>query len=167
MSNELRTFALRTTLNEIKNVCPDLSHSLIFDKDAKILVADESTRQESAVQAAYTLNALIEKADIIGGLESTSLQTSGGNLNLVLTPSFKIVAITSPGSEDRYITDLHRVLVPTVLDLLEKIVSEKIGVVSSPENFTDTEETSTTENTTEDTEQINESSVEEYNESLV
>ncbi len=175
MSNELRTFALRTTLNEIKNVCPDLSHSLIFDKDAKILVADEGTSQESAVQFAYTLNALIEKAEIIGGLESTSLQTSGGNLNLVLTPSFRIAAVTNPGSEDKYVTDLHRVLVPTVLDLLEKIVPDSQGTVSSPESFTDTEETSTTENTTEETidetteeiEQTDESSVEENNESRV
>ncbi len=175
MSNELRTFALRTTLNEIKNVCPDLSHSLIFDKDAKILVANEDTSQENAVQAAYTLNALIEKAETIGGLESTRFQTSGGNLNLVLTPSFRIAAVTNPGSDHQYVTDLHRVLVPTVLDLLEKIGSNKTDPMSSAENFTVTEETSMIENTTEETidenteetEQTNESNEEENDESMV
>jgi len=160
MSNELCAFALKTTLNEIKNVCPDLSHSLIFDKDANILATDEDTSQENATQAAYALNALIGKAEVIGGIDSTTFETAEGRVSLICTPTLRIATVASSRSEERFVTALHRVLVPTVLELAEKISqksSEEISQESLPNNFTVAEETITTE----ETEQSNESAVQE------
>ena len=49
MNNEVYTFALQNTLNEIKNVCPTVSNTFIF-KEGKILANDKDTNKETAAQ---------------------------------------------------------------------------------------------------------------------
>ncbi len=44
MNNEVYTFALKNTLDEIKNACPDVSNTFIF-KDGKILAKDETDEE--------------------------------------------------------------------------------------------------------------------------
>ena len=50
MNQDQYSVALRNALTEIKNMCPDVSHSLIFAKDgtivAKVSEADEKTTEE-------------------------------------------------------------------------------------------------------------------------
>ena len=43
MNDELYTFALRNTLSEIKNTCPDVSHTFIFTDDGQLVAQDEDT----------------------------------------------------------------------------------------------------------------------------
>ena len=143
MSNEVYAFALKSTLNEIKNVCPDISHSLIFEEGAKILVTDEDTNQTNAVQAADALNAIIEKADPIGGIESITIQTEKSRINLICTNGFYSATVASKESNEEYVNTLTKVLVPTVLKLVEKVGKESLAdnflEVEQPEPAAETE----------------------------
>jgi len=124
MSTELRTFALNSTLNEIKLACPEISHSLIFDENWKILARDEDTNKLNAVQTACLLSALVEKAEAIGGIDSITFQTDKGHVNVFSTNSLRTVIVASKKSDDKLATTLHCVLIPTVLGLVEKCSQE-------------------------------------------
>jgi predicted regulator of Ras-like GTPase activity (Roadblock/LC7/MglB family) len=121
MSNEVYAFALKNTLNEIKNVCPDVSKTFIFKEDGKILAKDENTDEETINRAVDAFNALTERANAIGGLESVTLHGANGRVNIACINDFYLTTIASKEADEKYVNTLTQVLVPTVLKLVEKI----------------------------------------------
>ena len=59
MDNEVYSFALKNTLNEIQNICPDIKNSFMFKKDGEIVAEDENTPEKNDLQAA---NSLLDRA---------------------------------------------------------------------------------------------------------
>jgi predicted regulator of Ras-like GTPase activity (Roadblock/LC7/MglB family) len=121
MSNEVYAFALKNTLNEIKNVCPDVSNTFIFKEDGKILAKDENTDEETINRTVDAFNAITERANTIGGLESVTFHGANGRLNIACINDFYLTTIASKEADEKYINTVTRVLVPTVLKLVEKI----------------------------------------------
>ena len=126
MTNEVSIFALKSTLNEVKNVCPEISHSFIFGEDAQILAKDDDTDQTNAVQAADILNALVERADAVGGIESITFQTEKSRIHFACTNNLYTTTISSKESDEKFVKTLPQVLIPTVLRLVEVISKESL-----------------------------------------
>ena len=124
-TSETTTFALKITLDEINSVCPGISHSFIFDKDAKIIAKDEETTRKSAEKAANNLNALTKKAETIGGIESIKFQTTKDRIYLACTDDYYTTIVTERESNEKYVNTLTQILVPVVLKLAEQISKEK------------------------------------------
>ncbi|HLE75137.1 MAG TPA: hypothetical protein VI864_03725 [Candidatus Bathyarchaeia archaeon] len=120
MNNEEYAFALKNTLNEIKNICPDLSHAFFF-KDEKIIAKDENTDEKTANSTVTAFNAITERANAIGGLESVTFHGTNGRVNIACINDLYLTTVTSKEADEKYVNTLTRVLVPTVLKLLEKI----------------------------------------------
>ena len=74
MSTEACISALKSTLVEIKNICPQVSNTFIFRKDRKILAQDESTDEKAISNAIDAFSALNERAKTTGGVESVIFQ---------------------------------------------------------------------------------------------
>jgi hypothetical protein len=121
MSNEVYAFALKNTLNEIKNVCPDISHVFIFKKDGKIITKDENTSKKTINNVVYAFDAITERATTIGGVESVTFHGANGLVNIACLNDFYLTTVTSKEADEKYVNTLTRVLVPTVLKLVEKI----------------------------------------------
>jgi hypothetical protein len=120
MSNEVYAFALKNTLNEIKNVCPDISNTFIF-KDGKILAKDENTDEETINRTVDAFDAITERANTIGGLESVTFHGANGRVNIACINDFYLATIASKEADEKYVNTVTRVLVPIVLKLVEKI----------------------------------------------
>jgi predicted regulator of Ras-like GTPase activity (Roadblock/LC7/MglB family) len=121
MSNEVYAFVLKNTLNEIKNVCPDVSHAFVFKEDGKILAKDENTNEKTITKTVDAFNAITERANTIGGLESITFHGTNGRVNIACINDFCLTTIASKEADEKYVNTLTRVLVPTVLKLVEKI----------------------------------------------
>jgi len=121
MNNEVYAFALKNALNEIQNVCPDIKNSFMFRKDGEILAGDENTPEETAVRVVNAFDGILEKADAIGGVERVTLEGSKGRVNISCVNDLYLVTVTSRKADMNYVNTLTRVLIPTVLKLLEKI----------------------------------------------
>jgi hypothetical protein len=121
MSNEVYAFALKNTLNEIKNVCPDVSNTFIFKENGKIIAKDENTDEETITRTVDAFDTITERADAIGGLESVTFHGANGRLNIACINDFYLTTIASKEADEKYVNTLTRVLVPTVLKLIEKI----------------------------------------------
>ena len=146
MNNEVYTFALKNTLNEIKNVCPTVSNTFIF-KEGKILANDKDTNEETATHTAQAFDAITERADALGGLETVTIQGANGRVNIACINDFYLTTVASKEADEKYVNTLTRVLVPTVLKLVEKIHPGSIDdetlttLTPEPEGENDTNET--------------------------
>jgi hypothetical protein len=120
MNNEVYSFALKSTLQEIQNICPDVSNTFIF-QDEKILAQDETTPEKTINQTIDAFTAITEKADIIGGMNTLTIQGNNGRANIACMNSFYLATVSSKEADEKYVNTLTRILIPTVIRLLEKI----------------------------------------------
>ena len=120
MSNQVYTLALKSTLQEIQNVCPDITSNFIF-KDEKILAKDQNTEEETATQTMDAFNKITENADIIGGLEAVTTQGVEGKVNIAAMNDFHLTTVSSKEADEKYVNTLTRVLIPIVIKLVEEI----------------------------------------------
>ena len=121
MDNEVYTFALKNALNEIRNVCPDITNTFMFREDGEILVGDETTSQKTMVHVVDAFDGIFEKADAIGGVECITIEGSNGRVSVSWLNDLYFVTVTSRKADMNYVNTVTRVLIPTVLRLLEKI----------------------------------------------
>ncbi len=119
MTTGARNFAVQTVLNEIKNVSPAVSNNLLFNMNGEIVATDNDTSSLTALHTAKTLRTLAEKADIIGGLESVTVYGSHRRMNIVLTNDHYLATVASKESSPMSAESLTRILIPTVLRLID------------------------------------------------
>jgi len=121
MDNEVYTFALKNALNEIRNVCPDITNTFMFREDGEIIVGDENTPEKTMVHVVDAFDGIFEKADAIGGVECITIEGSNGRVSVSWLNDLYFVTVTSRKADMNYVNTVTRVLIPTVLRLLEKI----------------------------------------------
>lgn len=120
MSNEVYAFALKSALNEIQNACPDVTSNFIF-KNGKILAKDDTTKEETATQTINAFDAITERADTIGDLETITIQSAEGKINIANINDFHLTTVSSKEADEKYVNTLTRILIPIVIKLVEKI----------------------------------------------
>ena len=121
MDGEVYSFALRNALNEIRNVCPDVTSTFMFREDGEIIAGDENTPEKTMVHVIDAFDGIFEKAEAIGGIKGITLEGSNGRVNVSHVNDLYLVTVTSRKADMNYVNTVTRVLVPTVLRLLEKI----------------------------------------------
>jgi len=120
MDKELYNFALKDTLAEIQNLSPDITNAFMF-KDGKTLAGDKNTSEKTMAHAMQAFDGILEKAEALGGMESITIEASNGTVNVSLVNDIYFTTVTSKKADMNYVNTLTRVLVPTVLKLLDKI----------------------------------------------
>ena len=120
MENEVYAFALKNTLQEIQNACPEVTSNFIF-KDGKILAKNENTEKEAATQTIEAFDAIVERADPIGDLESITIQSAEGKVKIAAMEDFYLTTVSSKEADEKYVNTLTRILIPIVIKLSEKI----------------------------------------------
>jgi len=121
MDSEVYSFALKNTLSEIRNVCPEVLSTFIFKEDGEIVAQDESTPEKTIARVVDSFDGVLEKASAIGGVESITLLGSNGRANVSCVGDLYLVTVMSKKADEKYVSTLTHVLVPTVLKLVEKI----------------------------------------------
>lgn len=121
MNNEAYAFALQNALTEIRNVCPDVQTSFLFDKDATVIAGDAETPEATVERVVGSLEGILEKADTIGGLNSLVIEGSKGNAHVSCVNDMYLTMITSKKADMKYLETVARVLIPTVVKLLDSL----------------------------------------------
>ncbi|MEM3769744.1 MAG: hypothetical protein QXG76_00980 [Candidatus Bathyarchaeia archaeon] len=121
MENDVYAIALQNALNEMRNACPEIQHAFIFRETDELIVGDAETPQKVIVRVLDSFNGIFNRAEAIGGIEAITLKCSGGTVTLHSFGENHLVMVTSAKADLNYINTLTRVLIPTVLKLLEKI----------------------------------------------
>jgi len=122
MNNKVYAFALKSTLDEIQGICPDVSNTFIF-KDGKILAKGETTNEKTANNTIAAFDAITERTDAIGGIEAVTIQGANGRVNIACMNDFYLTTVLSKKADEKYVNTLTRVLIPIVIKLVEKVHS--------------------------------------------
>jgi len=121
MDDEVYSFALKNALNEIRNLCPDITNTFMFREEGEIIAGDENTPEKAMVHVIDAFDGILEKAEAIGGVEGVTVEGSNGRVNVSRANDIYLVTVTSRKADMNYVNTVTRVLIPTVLKLLEKI----------------------------------------------
>jgi len=168
MNNDVYSFALKSTIDEIQSICPDVSNTFIF-KDGKILAKGETTTEKTVNRTINAFDAITERADAIGGLEAVTIQGANGRVNIACMNDFYLTTISSKEADEKYVNTLTRILIPTVIRLVEKIHpaqpgDETLTTVAPEPPEPEPEEDETAEDEAEDITDQTEDEEEEENE---
>jgi hypothetical protein len=125
-NEEVYSFALKNTLQEIQNICPDVSNTFIF-KDGELVAQDETTSKKTVNQTIDAFTDITEKSSILGDLNAVTIQGTNGQANIACMNDFYLTTISSKEADEKYVNTLTRILVPTVIRLVEKIHPAQSG----------------------------------------
>jgi len=121
MENDVYSFVLRNTLTEITNACPDIKNIFLFKEDGDIISGEERAQEEAAVSTVNTLDEVLEKAKALGGTQRISLEGTKGTVNVSRVNDFYLVTVVPEEADLKNISVFTNILLPTVLNLLDKI----------------------------------------------
>jgi hypothetical protein len=127
MNSTVYTSALQNTLSEIKNICPEVSNSFVFN-DSNLIAKDDSTSKKNIDQAIVAFNLVEKEAKTISGLKSIRVEGTKGKLNLAYMDKFNLATVISNKADENYVNTITKVLVPTVIKLVDeiKVISPEI-----------------------------------------
>lgn len=134
LETDVYAFALRDTLNEISNACPDIHSIFLFKTNGDIIMGEEKTQEETAVDAVHALSEVMAKAEILGGLQTMTLEGNKGKVNVSRVGDFYVVTATAPETDMNYIQTLTGVLVRTALKVIEKVTAIPKKSLSETDN---------------------------------
>ena len=121
MSTEACNLALKNTLNEIRNVCPEISNILIFKENGEVVAKDENTTEITMNLAQETFHALAERANAVGGIESVTFKGSESKVNIIQFDDLYVTTVASNDADEKTVSNLIRVMIPTTIKILKNI----------------------------------------------
>ena len=170
MHNEAYSAALKNALTEIKNICPDVRTSFLFDKEGTIITTDNENSEVPLEKAMNAMEGIFEKTETIGGLDALVVDGHDGKLHISSVNDVYLAMVTSKNADMTYLQTVSRVLIPTVIKLLDNIApiaptpmkfsSSRPSMVDLPKTFKQ-EKTEAEEEVEETSEEIDEEEFEE------
>jgi predicted regulator of Ras-like GTPase activity (Roadblock/LC7/MglB family) len=121
MSDEAYAFALKNALTEIRNVCPDVQTSFLFDKEATLVAGDSETPEATLSRVVTSLEGILNKAETLGGLNSVVIEGSKGSIHISCVDDMYLTMVASKDADMHYLETVARVLIPTVIKLLNSL----------------------------------------------
>ena len=146
MSTKECVLVLQSTLNEIKNVCPQVSHAFIFNQGRDILAKDANTDETTANNTIEAFQAIKKRTKTSGGLDSVIFEGNDSRVSIVRVNNFYLATVSSKQADERILTAITRGIVPTVLKLVEIIQPSLTGEPSEQSAEDNNEEIVTAEN---------------------
>jgi len=136
MDSEVYSFALKSTLDEIRNVCPEVTGAFIFKENAKVVAGDDTLADKVIVRVVDAFDGIFERASAIGGISSVTINGVNGRVSVSRVNDFYMVIATSKKADANYVNTVTRVLVPAILRLLDKICPTPLKSKSAIEDVT-------------------------------
>ena len=137
MHSEAYSLALKNALTEIKNICPDVNTSFLFDKEGTIIAGDNDTIEVPLEKATGAMQGIFEKTETIGGLDMLVINGHNGKVHISCINDMYLAMVTSRNADMTYLQTVSRVLIPTVIKLLDNITPTQIKSSSSKPSLVD------------------------------
>jgi hypothetical protein len=121
---EAYSTALQTIIGEFKNISPEITNAFIFKSNGEIVASNETATEDQIKKLVTAFNDIVDQAEIIGGIETLTIQGAGSQLNITSMNNRYLTTISSRAADQKIVKTLTRVLVPTVVKLVDQIAPE-------------------------------------------
>ena len=120
---------LQAIIEEFRNISPEITDAFMFNTNGEIIARSEPKTTDRAKKSIFSFNDVNEKAEVIGGIETLSIQAADSQLNVVTISNRYLATVYSRAANPKVVKALTTVIVPTVVKLIDELASE----VSEPE----------------------------------
>lgn len=138
MTEDVYVTALKSTLTEIKNICPDVGRSFLFTEDGTVITGDGEADNATLDRTVHFFQNLAEKAGVINGLNALSINGEKGKLYISHVDNMYLALTTSPNTDPTYLHLIVNVIVPTILKLLKTVAPTPLKFMPSQQLVVDT-----------------------------
>jgi hypothetical protein len=121
---EAYSTALQTIIDEFKNISPEITNTFIFKKNGEIVANNETTTENQIKKLIAAFNSIADQAETIGGIENLTIQGANSQLNITSMNNRHLATVSSRTADQKIVKTLTRVLVPTVVKLVDQIAPE-------------------------------------------
>ncbi len=118
---EATSNALQTIVDEFKNISPEIKNVYIFSKDCETLASTELADASQMKSLLEAFKMVADRAAAIGGVEAITIQGSDSQLNIVKLNDRYIATVSSEMKDEKAVKSLTRVIVPTVMKLIDQL----------------------------------------------
>ena len=116
---------LQIIIDEFKNISPEIKRTFVFKTNGEIVACDETTTDDQSKKLASTFLNLSSKAEVIGDIETLTIQGADSQLNITSTNNnYYLTTVSSRSADVKIVTSLTRVIIPTVMTLMDEISSD-------------------------------------------
>ncbi|RLI21653.1 hypothetical protein DRO54_03105 [Candidatus Bathyarchaeota archaeon] len=144
IDEEIYSFALKNALTEIGNICSDVKLSFIFNQDGKVLAVDARSTDYNVERMISNFEEVFEKSHVVGGVNSITVDAKKGKIIVSnIGEKVYLATVTNRNVDMKYLETVSRVLIPTVLKLLEKMAPAPLKKPSIKEKTVSVEEETT------------------------
>jgi len=131
MRNEAYSMVLRNALTEIRNICPDVQASFLFSNDGTVIVGDTESPEAPYHKTVNAMESLLDKTETIGGLDSLIINARKGKVHISRANDMYLAMVTAKNIDMAYLQTISRVLIPTVIKLLDNIIAAPAPITLS------------------------------------
>ena len=118
------SLALKTTINEIRNISPEISCAFVFKPD-EIIAYDDNSNPETVQSTLQVFNEMTNSLDSVGGLDNMVIQGSNGRVSFMqCVNGFYLATVSSNMINEKTLYMLNRVLVPAVIKIVSEITPQ-------------------------------------------
>ncbi|MGD0070040.1 MAG: hypothetical protein ABSB71_00565 [Candidatus Bathyarchaeia archaeon] len=121
---EAYSTALQTIIDEFKNISPEITNTFIFKKNDEIVASNETTTEDQIKKLIAAFNNVADQAETIGGIETLTIQGANSQLNITSMNNRYLATVSSRAADQKIVKTLTRILVPTVVKLVDQIAPE-------------------------------------------
>jgi predicted regulator of Ras-like GTPase activity (Roadblock/LC7/MglB family) len=138
MDTDVYAVALNNTLNELRSICLDINTSFIFTKDGVVVAADEAATEATMQKTMISLQGIQDKAASLGGLNMLLIDGANGKLAISTVNDLYLATAAAKTADLHHIASVARVIVPTILKILEGLAPTPLDLAPSQELIVDT-----------------------------
>lgn len=116
------SFALKTALDEIRNITPEVSCTFVFKQDGEVIAQDDNAQTEVIHQAIQFFNEITCRVDAVGGFENLTIKGTSGQVNFASCANgYYLATVSSKTFDEKTLFALNRVLVPVVIKIIDQL----------------------------------------------
>jgi hypothetical protein len=116
------SLALKTALDEIRNITPEVSCTFVFNQEGEVIAQDDNAQNATIQQAIQFFNEITCRVDAVGGFENLTIKGSSGQVNFASCANgFYLATVSSKTFDEKTLFALNRVLVPVVIKVIDQL----------------------------------------------
>jgi len=118
----LYSLALKTALDEIRNITPEVSCTFVFNQEGEVIAQDDNAQTATIQQAIQFFNEITCRVDAIGGFENLTIKGSSGQVNFASCANgFYLATVSAKTFDEKTLFALNRILVPVVIKVIDQL----------------------------------------------
>jgi hypothetical protein len=121
---EVYSNALQTIIDEFKNISPEIKNTFISKKNGEIIASNQTTTPDQNQKLIDAFNNIDNKAETVGGIETFTIQGADNQLNIITMNDRYLATVSSRAADEKVVKTLTRVLVPTIVSLVDQIITD-------------------------------------------